>query len=89
MPMPYWLANKGGLHAEVHRRATTTPVATLRRELPGQLAELADAEIPDAYAAWMLVQHGHPVNEVTGLLELDADTADALRAAAAAHPLAD
>lgn len=74
MPMPYWITNHGGLHADVHHHSLSTPLHELRRDLPPDLAALPDAAIPDVWAAWQLLRHGHPLDEVARLFEFDDQT---------------
>lgn len=74
MPMPYWIANRGGLHGEVHHQSLSTPLEELRRDLPPDLAALPDALIPDIWAARQLLFHGHTLDEVTRLFEFDDQT---------------
>jgi hypothetical protein len=57
MPMLYWPANRGGLHTEVHRRATQVSVTGLRRDLPAVLADEPDEAIADLWAG---VDPGRP-----------------------------
>ncbi len=80
MPMPYWMANRGGLFSDIHTHATSTPISELRRCLPPSLAAFPDDVIPDLAAAWALVQHGHSVDDVDAWFELG----PVLRAAVAA-----
>lgn len=74
MPMPYWITNRGGLHGEVHHKSLLTPLEELRRDLPPDLATLPDGAVPDIWAAWQLLQHGHPLDEIARLFEFDNQT---------------
>lgn len=86
MPLPYWMANRGGLPSKLRRRANGIRVAELRRDLPPAFAWLPDEAVPEAWTAWALLRRGYSLRHVTELLELPDSITDELVAALPVEP---
>ena len=81
--MPYWIANRGGVHNRARERTDAAPVDDLRRDLPPELASLPDEAVAQVWVVWELLRIGRPVDWAAKMVGLPVDLR--LRVAAAWH----